>query len=54
MITQLGQKRTEIIKKEFFVEKALKLSEKQYEKDYRVFIDFLGDMKKKKKNKKKF
>ena len=49
MITQLRQKRTEISKKEFFVEKALKLSEKQYEKDYRAFIDFVGDIKKKEK-----
>ena len=54
MITQLRQKRTEISKKEFFVEEALKLSEKQYEKDYRAFIDFIGDIKKKKKKKKKF
>ena len=49
MITQLRQKRTEISKKEFFVEKALKRSEKQYEKDYRAFIDFVGDIKKKEK-----
>jgi len=49
MITQLREKRTEISKKEFFVEKALKLSEKQYEKDYRAFIDFVGDIKKKEK-----
>ena len=49
MITQLRQKRTEISKKEFFVEKALKQSEKQYEKDYRAFIDFVGDIKRKEK-----
>ena len=49
MITQLREKRTEISKKEFFVEKALKRSEKQYEKDYRAFIDFVGDIKKKEK-----
>ena len=49
MITQLRQKRTEISKKEFFVEKALKRSEKQYEKDYRAFIDFIGDIKRKEK-----
>jgi hypothetical protein len=49
MITQLREKRTEISKKEYFVEKALKRSEKQYEKDYRTFIDFVGDIKKKEK-----
>jgi len=49
MITQLREKRTEISKKEFFVENALKRSEKQYEKDYRAFIDFIGDIKKKEK-----
>ena len=49
MITQLRQKRTEISKKEFFVDAALKRSEKQYEKDYRAFIDFVGDIKKKEK-----
>ena len=49
MITQLRKKRTEISKKEYFVEKALKMSEKQYEKDYRAFIDFIGDIKRKEK-----
>ena len=49
MINQLRQKRTEISKKEFFVEAALKKSEKQYEKDYRAFIDFVGDIKRKEK-----
>ena len=42
-------KKNQIRKKEYFVEKALKRSEKQYEKDYRTFIDFVGDIKKKEK-----
>ncbi len=35
MITQLKDKRTEINRKEFFIEMALKKSEKKYEIDYR-------------------
>ena len=49
MITQLKEKRTEINKKEFFIDMALKNSEKQYELDYRSFIDFVEEVKKKEK-----
>ena len=49
MITQLKEKRTEINKKEFFIDMALKNSEKQYEIDYRSFIDFVEEIKKKEK-----
>ena len=49
MITQLKDKRTEINRKEFFIEMALKKSEKQYEIDYRSFIDFVEEIKKKEK-----
>ena len=54
MITQLKEKRTEINKKEFYIDMALKNSEKQYEIDYRSFIDFVEEIKKKEKKKKKF
>jgi len=49
MITQLKEKRTEINKKEFYIDMALKNSEKQYEIDYRSFIDFVEEIKKKEK-----
>ena len=49
MITQLKDKRTEINKKEFYIDMALKNSEKQYELDYRSFIDFVEEIKKKEK-----
>jgi hypothetical protein len=49
MITQLKEKRTEINKKEFYIDMALKNSEKQYEIDYRAFIDFVEEIKKKEK-----
>ena len=49
MITQLKDKRTEINKKEFYIDMALKNSEKQYEIDYRAFIDFVEEIKKKEK-----
>ena len=54
MITQLKEKRTEINKKEFFIDMALKNSEKQYEIDYRSFIDFVEEIKKRKKRKKNY
>ena len=54
MITQLKQKKTEINKKEFYIDMALKNNEKQYEIDYRSFIDFVEEIKKKEKKKKKF
>ena len=47
MITQLKDKRNEINKKEFYIDMALKNSEKQYELDYRAFIDFVEEIKKK-------
>ena len=49
MITQIRNKRTEINAKQFFVDRALKNSELQYENDYRAFIDFVEDIKKKEK-----
>ena len=49
MITQLRDKRTEINRKEYFIDMALKNSEKQYEVDYRSFIDFVEEIKKKEK-----
>ena len=49
MITQLKEKRTEINKKEHYIDMALKNSEKQYEIDYRAFIDFVEEIKKKEK-----
>ena len=49
MITQLKEKRTEINKKEYYIDMALKNSEKQYEIDYRAFIDFVEEIKKKRK-----
>ena len=49
MITQLKEKRTEINKKEFYIDMALKNSEKKYEIDYRSFIDFVEEIKKKEK-----
>ena len=54
MITQLKEKKTEINKKEFYIDMALKNNEKQYEIDYRSFIDFVEEIKKKEKKKKKF
>lgn len=49
MITQLKEKRNEINRKEFYIDMALKNSEKQYEIDYRSFIDFVEEIKKKEK-----
>ena len=49
MITEIRKKRTEINEREFFVDKALKNNEKQYENDYRAFIDFVEDIKRKEK-----
>lgn len=49
MITQIRNKRTEINAKQFFVDRALKNSELQYENDYRAFVDFVEDIKKKEK-----
>ena len=49
MITQLRDKRTEINNKEKFIDMALKSSERQYEKDYRSFIDFVEEIKRKEK-----
>ena len=49
MITQLKDKRTEINKKEIFIDMALKNSEKQYEMDFRSFIDFIEEIKRKEK-----
>ena len=54
MITQLKEKRTEINKKEFFIDMALKNSERQYEIDYRSFIDFVEEIKRKEKKKKNY
>ena len=47
MITQLKEKRNEINKKEYYIDRALKNSEKKYEIDYRAFIDFIEEIKKK-------
>ena len=49
MITQLKEKRNEINKKEYYIDKALKNSEKKYENDYKSFIDFTEEIKKKEK-----
>ena len=54
LITQLKEKRNEINRKEFYIDMALKNSEKQYEIDYRSFIDFVEEIKKKEKKKKKY
>ena len=43
----LWEKRNEINKKEYYIDRALKNSEKKYEIDYRAFIDFIEEIKKK-------
>ena len=49
LITQLKEKRTDINKKEIFINTALKSSETQFEIDYKTFIDFVEEIKKKEK-----
>ena len=49
MITQLKEKRNEINKKEYYIDMTLKNSEKKYEIDYRSFIEFVEEIKRKEK-----
>lgn len=49
LITQLKEKRTDINNKEIFINHALKSSETQFEIDYKTFIDFVEEIKKKEK-----
>ena len=49
LISQLKEKRTDINKKEIFINTALKSSETQFEIDYKTFIDFVEEIKKKEK-----